>query len=136
MLRLLHFLQMMLDKGRYNGRQLLKPATVALITQNQMGDVSQGGNKFGLGFSIVTAQTAKAPGLSEGSYEWGGIFGTTYWVDPKEKLVALIYTQKYPNTNGRDLVDKFKTAVYQSFVPNQKTAAATSVPASAAGGTK
>ena len=130
------FLQMLLNNGSYNGRPLLKPATVALITQNQMGNVSQGGNKFGLGFSIVTAQTAKAPGLSEGSYEWGGIFGTTYWVDPKEKLVALIYTQKYPNTNGRDLVDKFKTAVYQSFVPNQKTAAATSVPASAAGGTK
>jgi CubicO group peptidase (beta-lactamase class C family) len=113
-----HFLQMMLNNGRYNGRQLLKPATVALITQNQMGEVSQGGNKFGLGFSITTAQNAarQPNGLSEGSYEWGGIFGTTYWVDPKAKLVALVYTQKYPNTTGGDLAGKFKTAVYQSFV--------------------
>ncbi|HEX8328254.1 MAG TPA: serine hydrolase domain-containing protein [Hymenobacter sp.] len=116
-----HFLEMMLNNGTYQGRQLLKPATVALITQNQMGDVSQGGNKFGLGFSIVSAQNAAKQqfGLSEGSYEWGGIFGTTYWVDPKAKLVALIYTQKYPNTTGGDLANKFKEAVYQSFVPSQ-----------------
>ncbi|MDO7852699.1 serine hydrolase domain-containing protein [Hymenobacter convexus] len=115
-----HFLQMMLNNGSYSGRQLLKPATVALITQNQMGEVSQGGNKFGLGFSIVTPQNAKVPGLSAGSYEWGGIFGTTYWVDPKTKLVALIYTQKYPNSTGRDLAGKFKAAVYEAFVPEQK----------------
>jgi CubicO group peptidase (beta-lactamase class C family) len=126
------FLQMLLNNGTYNGRRLLKPATVALITQNQMGDVSQGGNKFGLGFSIVTAQSAaKQPGLSEGSYEWGGIFGTTYWVDPKQKLVALIYTQKYPSSTSRDLADKFKAAVYQSFAPDQKSPAA--APAGAAG---
>ena len=111
------FLQMMLNNGTFNGRQLLKPTTVALITQNQMGAVSQGGNKFGLGFSITSAENAaKQPlGLSEGSYEWGGIFGTTYWVDPRQKLVALIYTQKYPSGTGRDLAGKFKTAVYQSF---------------------
>jgi CubicO group peptidase (beta-lactamase class C family) len=123
-----HFLQMMLDNGRYNGRQLLKPATVALITQNQMGTVSQGGNKFGLGFSITTPQNAKVPGLSAGSYEWGGIFGTTYWVDPQQKLVALVYTQKYPNSTSRDLAGKFKTAVYESFVPDQK-ASGTAAPA-------
>ena len=118
------FLQMMLNNGTYQGHQLLKPATVALITQNQMGAVSQGGNKFGLGFSITTPENAKVPGLSAGSYEWGGIFGTTYWVDPQQKLVGLIYTQKYPNSTGRDLAGKFKTAVYESFVPDQKAAAA------------
>lgn len=109
------FLQMLLNNGTYRGRRLLKPATVALITQNHIGELTQGGNKFGLGFSLTTAQSAKQPGLSPGSYEWGGIFGTTYWVDPKEKLVALIYTQKYPNTIGNDLDDKFKVAVYESL---------------------
>ena len=125
---------MLLNHGTHQGRQLLKPATVALITQNQMGAVSQGGNKFGLGFSIVTPQNAKVPGLSAGSYEWGGIFGTTYWVDPKEKLVALIYTQKYPNSTSRDLASKFKAAVYQSFVPGQKASSGAAAPA--ATGTK
>lgn len=126
-----HFLQMVLNNGTYQGRQLLKPATVALITQNQMGAVSQGGNKFGLGFSITTPENAKVPGLSAGSYEWGGIFGTTYWVDPQQKLVGLIYTQKYPNSTGRDLAGKFKAAVYESFVPDQKPAATPASPAAA-----
>jgi CubicO group peptidase (beta-lactamase class C family) len=115
------FLQMLLNEGTYKGRRLLKPATVALITQNQMGEVNQGNNKFGLGFSITTAKSAaaKQPGLSAGSYEWGGIFGTTYWVDPKHKLVALIYTQKYPSGTAHDLADKFKTAVYESYTSNE-----------------
>ena len=112
-----HFLQMLLDQGTYQGRRLLRPATVALMTQNQIGEVNQGDHKFGLGFSLTTAEhAAKHPGgLSAGSYEWGGIFGTTYWVDPQQKLVVLIYTQKYPNSTSRDLADKFKVAVYQSF---------------------
>ena len=128
------FLQMLLNNGTYNGRRLLKPATVALITQNHIGELNQGNNKFGLGFSITSAESAatQQPGLSEGSYEWGGIFGTTYWVDPKQKLVALIYTQKYPSSTSRDLADKFKAAVYQSFAPGQKLPVP-AAPASAAG---
>jgi CubicO group peptidase (beta-lactamase class C family) len=108
------FLQMMLNGGEYNGRRYLKPATVQLITSNQIGAIEQGQNKFGLGFSITTAKTADASGLSEGSYEWGGIFGTTYWVDPKLKVVALLYTQKYPNTTARDLAGKYKLQVRQA----------------------
>ncbi|OON69737.1 serine hydrolase domain-containing protein [Hymenobacter sp. CRA2] len=107
-------LQMLLNEGEYGGRRLLQPATVRLMTTNQIGALEQGGNKFGLGFSITTAATAAKSGLSEGSYEWGGIFGTTYWVDPKLKVVALLYTQKYPNTTARDLPAKFKQQVRQA----------------------
>ena len=110
------FLQMLLNGGEYRGRRLLKPETVALMTQNQMGAVRQGNNKFGLGFSIVTAAGAAQSGLTEGSYEWGGIFGTTYWVDPKEKIVALLYTQKWPNTTAADLPAKFKRLVYEAIL--------------------
>ncbi|MGI4871735.1 MAG: serine hydrolase domain-containing protein [Janthinobacterium lividum] len=109
------FLQMMLNGGTYNGRRLLKPATVALMTQNQTGDVNQGLNKFGLGFSITTARSAAQTGLSEGTFEWGGIFGTTYWADPKEKLVVLLYTQKYPNSTGASLTPQFKKLVYEAL---------------------
>ncbi|TGD78867.1 serine hydrolase domain-containing protein [Hymenobacter wooponensis] len=115
------FLQMMLNGGQYNGKRLLKPETVRLMTSNQIGEVMQGLNKFGLGFSIVTAKGAAQSGLSEGSFEWGGIFGTTYWVDPKEKIVALLYTQKYPNSYG-DLADKFKHLVRETVIES-KTAA-------------
>ena len=53
---------MLLNGGEYRGKRLLKPATVALMTRNQIGAVDQGMNKFGLGFSIVTAQGAAQSG--------------------------------------------------------------------------
>ena len=108
------FLQMLLNGGEYNGRRILSPATVRMITTNQIGEVNQGENKFGLGFSITTARGAAKLGVSEGSFDWGGIFGTTYWVDPKTGIVALLYTQKYPNTSG-NLNDKFRVLVYQTI---------------------
>jgi CubicO group peptidase (beta-lactamase class C family) len=113
------FLQMMLNDGTYNGHRFLKPETVKLITQNQMGEVNQGLNKFGLGFSIVTPQAAAQTGQTAGSYEWGGIFGTDYWVDPTEKLVVLLYTQKYPHTNTPDMVPRFRKLVYAALAKRQ-----------------
>jgi CubicO group peptidase (beta-lactamase class C family) len=113
------FLQMMLNGGTYNSHRFLKPETVQLITQNQMGEVNQGLNKFGLGFSIVTPQAAAQTGQTAGSYEWGGIFGTDYWVDPTEKLVVLLYTQKYPHTNTPDLVPRFRKLVYAALAKRQ-----------------
>jgi CubicO group peptidase (beta-lactamase class C family) len=52
-------------------------------------------------------------GITEGSFAWGGYFSTTYWVDPKEKIVALIYTQQSPMRS--DMQNKFKALVYQSL---------------------
>ncbi|MCC9135469.1 serine hydrolase domain-containing protein [Pontibacter silvestris] len=112
------FLQMLLNGGEYNGQRILKPATVRLMTSNQIGEVNQGDNKFGLGFSVTTkAGAAKSP-VSVGTFGWGGIFGTTYWVDPKEGIVALLYTQKYPNSHG-DLEDKFRELVYQAITDSE-----------------
>lgn len=112
------FLQMLLNKGEYNGKRLLSPATVNLMTTNQIGELNTGDNKFGLGFSIATEKGAAKLPVSEGTYDWGGIFGTTYWVDPKEGIVALLYTQKFPNSYG-DLSDKFRVLVYQAIMESQ-----------------
>jgi CubicO group peptidase (beta-lactamase class C family) len=109
------FLQMLLNNGAYNGKRLLSPATVSIITTNQIGELSNNGNKFGLGFGIATTKEAARIGIPEGSFEWGGYFGTTYWVDPKNGIVALLYTQKTPNTHG-SLADKFRVQVYQAIM--------------------
>ncbi|GAA4430141.1 serine hydrolase domain-containing protein [Pontibacter saemangeumensis] len=112
------FLQMLLNKGTYNGKRLLSPATVQLMTTNQIGELNMGDNKFGLGFGIATAKGAAQLPVSVGTYDWGGIFGTTYWVDPKEGIVALLYTNKFPNSYG-DLSDKFRVLVYQAIMESQ-----------------
>ena len=108
------FLQMLLNKGSYNGAQILSPRVVEMMTQNQIGDLAFGNNKFGLGFEITTEKGASESPKNVGSFAWGGYFGTTYWADPKDKLVCLIMTQQVPNSH-RDLAKKFEVLVYQAM---------------------
>ena len=108
------FLQMLLNKGEYNGKRLLSRRTVELITCNQIGDLNLGVDKFGLGFEITTERGQSVLGISEGSFAWGGYFGTTYWADPKERLVCLLFMQQSPLSH-REIQSKFKALVYQTL---------------------
>lgn len=108
------FLQMLLNKGVYNGKRFLSGRTVELITSNQIGDLNLGYNKFGLGFELTTARGQAVLGVSEGSFSWGGYFGTTYWADPKERIVAMIFCQQTPLSHG-EIQGKFRALVYQAI---------------------
>ncbi|MBO0931188.1 serine hydrolase domain-containing protein [Fibrella aquatilis] len=108
------FLQMVLNGGTYNGKQLLGPATVRLMLQNQIGALNVGDSKFGLGFGIATPASAARLPVSVGSFSWGGFFGTDYWADPQQGIIGMVITQKVPNSYG-DLNDKFKVLVYQAL---------------------
>ncbi len=109
------FLQMILNKGSYKGKQILARHTVDMISQNQIGALSLGPDKFGLGFQITTKEGSGKLGVSEGSLSWGGFFGTVYWADPKEQLIGLFFVQQSPITHG-ELGDKFKVLVYQALL--------------------
>ena len=108
------FLQMMLNGGEYNGKRLLSRNTVRMMTMNQIGDIDFGVNKFGLGFGITTVKGSTLLPQNEGSYEWGGAFATTYWVDPKEKLIGILYRQLWGTTHS-DASDKYKVMVYSAL---------------------
>lgn len=108
------FLQMLLNNGEYNGKRILSRRTVELITANQIGTLNLGNNKFGLGFEIMTAEGQAELGISEGSFSWGGYFGTTYWADPKERIVGLLFMQQVPLSHG-EIQEKFKAMVYQAL---------------------
>lgn len=108
------FLQMLLNKGEYNGKRLLSRRTVELMTSNQIGDLSLGTDKFGLGFEITSKEGQAVLGVSEGSFAWGGFFGTTYWADPRERLVCLLFTQDFPLSHS-EIQGKFKVLVYQAL---------------------
>lgn len=113
------FLQMLLNGGEYNGKRILSPSTVRLMTTNQIGDLYTGLQKFGLGFGITTPKEAAKLPLSIGSFGWGGYFGTTYWADPKEGIIGMIMTQKVPNSSY-DLSDKFRVLLYQSITDSEQ----------------
>ena len=108
------FLQMLLNGGRYNGVQVLFPRTIQMMTSGQMNFTRDGYDNFGLGFNITSCLSAARGPRHEGSFSWGGFFGTTYWVDPKAGLIGLFMTQQTPNSHA-DLETKFEQLLYASF---------------------
>jgi CubicO group peptidase (beta-lactamase class C family) len=107
------FLQLFLNKGEYNGVRLLSRKTVELMLTNQLQ--SPIAEKAGLGFGLETPENDYKSPFTIGSFSWGGAFSTNYWADPKEKLIALIYTNIYNNKHG-ELMEKYKALVYQSII--------------------
>jgi CubicO group peptidase (beta-lactamase class C family) len=84
------------------------------MTSGQLDFLYNGMDNFGLGFEITSAKSAARHPRNEGSFSWGGYYGTTYWADPKEHLVCLIMTQHTPNTHG-EIATKFESLVYASL---------------------
>lgn len=108
------FLQMLLNKGSYNGKQILGRRTVELMLSPQLADNLFGDDNFCLGFALTSKKSANLKMPNEGSFAWGGYYGTTYWADPKEKLICLIMTQQNPNSHY-DYVDKIRNIIYGSL---------------------
>jgi CubicO group peptidase (beta-lactamase class C family) len=108
------FMQMLLNGGEYNGNRILSRISIKMMTENQIGDLSLGDNKFGLGFGIVTEKGAGKTPASVGTFDWGGMFSSSYWIDPKEKIVAQLFLNQFPNSHG-EIHNKFKALVYQAL---------------------
>lgn len=112
------FAQMLLNGGALDGARLLSPKTVELMTASHTADLPGSGlvgagAQFGLGFRVVTDVAATQTLGSNGLYGWSGIYGTVFWVDPKERLVAIMLVQRYP---GSTVAGAFQPLVYQALV--------------------
>ena len=113
-----HFAQMLANGGQLNGKRLLSPHTVALMSSNHTGEMFPGqlGRPSGMGFGFaveVVVDAIKADSRrSNGSFGWDGAFGTHFWVDPKEKIIAVLMLQ----TANRSLHRDFENAVMQAIV--------------------
>ena len=122
----LRFAQMMLNRGELDGRRILKPETVALMTRNQLprhmlpltfngverGDYS--GYGFGLGYCINLDPKGTAAAGSAGDFSWGGLADTYCWVDPDKEMVAMLMQQFRPSLHHAGRRD-FRNAVYQAL---------------------
>jgi CubicO group peptidase (beta-lactamase class C family) len=108
------FLQMLLNKGKYNGQQIIGRRTAELMVSPQLNPGLMGNDNFGLGFQIQSEKSANLKMRSKGSFSWGGYYGTTYWADPKENMVVLIMTQHTPNSNGF-LSGRIENIIYGSL---------------------
>jgi CubicO group peptidase (beta-lactamase class C family) len=110
------FLSMLLNGGELEGKRILSRKSVELMTVDHLNGVAyQPGQGFGLGFSVVKDLGAVGRPGSVGEFGWGGAYHSVYWVDPKEQLVVVYFTQLIPARNLDDH-DKLRALVYQSIV--------------------
>jgi methyl acetate hydrolase len=128
------FLQMLLNKGTFNGAQVLKPETVALMGQNHIGDLnvvtlktirpdlSNDANFFpdmqhewGLSFDI-NPEPGPA-GRSPDSLCWAGLFNTYFWIDPTKRVTGTIMTQLLPFADAEllKLYAQFESGLYEAL---------------------
>jgi CubicO group peptidase (beta-lactamase class C family) len=115
------FAQMLLNGGSLDGVRLLSPKTIELMTTSHTADLPSAGllgagGQFGLGFRITTDLGASETLGSTGMYGWSGIYGTNFWVDPKERLIGILMVQRYP---GSTAAAAFQAMVYQAVTRSE-----------------
>ena len=114
----MRFGQMLVNGGVLNGKRLLSPRTIDLMAANHVGDLytGTGGSAKGLGFGltvdVVLDNAASGRRVSNGTFGWGGAFGTHFWVDRKEALVGVLMVQEPVNSLRAD----FQNAVMQAII--------------------
>lgn len=124
------FLRAYLAGGSLGGVRILRPETVALMSENHIGDlgvpaqrsflsrsadfsfIADGRDKWGLGFLINADRT---PGKrAAGSLAWAGINNSYFWIDPASGIAGTIMMQFLPfaDPNALAVYDAFERAVY------------------------
>jgi methyl acetate hydrolase len=130
----LTLIRALLAGGTLNGVSILRPETVALMGQNQIGDIDVGilkttapalSNDVDLcpgvtrkwGFGHMINMQPLAGGRSAGSLTWGGLLNTYYWIDPARKIAAVFMTQVLPFADGRALrlYRQFEHGIYAAL---------------------
>ena len=109
------FAQMLVNGGELNGKRLLSPRTVTYMASVHASDKLEGrtpGEGFGLSVRVVRDAVASGSRVSDGSFGWSGAYGTHFWVDQKEDLIAIMMIQ----TPVRGMSPEFENAVMQAII--------------------
>lgn len=118
----LRFCEMLLRGGELDGVRILAPKTIDLMTINHMPDgvvqriagaYELPGRGYGLGFGMITDRAKAGATASTGTYWWGGAANTAFWIDPKERLVAVAMTQRFPGE--LPIGEQLQTLVFQAL---------------------
>lgn len=88
------FLQMYLNKGRYNGERFLSRTTVNTMMENQVDTLAGKFRGHGLAFGLLNDEAERIGGMgSSESFDWGGYFNTLYFADPEENIIGILLKQ-------------------------------------------
>ena len=117
----LRFCQMLLNGGELDGKRVLSRKTVELMTMDHLGETRRAssiltkGYGFGLDFAVHANPAGSGLNGSAGEFNWGGLAGTIFWVDPAEELIGLYMIQMLP-PRFEDSRNQFKRLAYQAIV--------------------
>ena len=127
---------MLLNKGEIAGRRILKPETVALMTENHIGDlhVAVDGTRpqpgaeavrFGLDFAVHVDPKSIGLPYGKGTYYWGGAAGTWFWVDPVNDLafIGMIQMQGGNRPGGMNFRADSAALVYAALARSATSSA-------------
>jgi CubicO group peptidase (beta-lactamase class C family) len=102
-----------LEAIRKGGAPILRADSARAMVENQIGELNapflNAGNRFGFGFGVTVDPKAAGRPAGTGTFSWGGIYGTTFWVDPGAKLTVVIFTNVAGDT---PLVGDIEKAIY------------------------
>ena len=113
------FAQMLLDGGKLGDTRLVSRKTVEVMASPLLPASTPGrtaGEAYGAGVRVVTDSAARGTWLTAGSFGWSGAFNTHFFIDPKERLVAIFMTQSKLLETRQQLREDFETAVMQALV--------------------
>ena len=105
------FIKMLEGRGKSGDVRIVSSRTIDLMTQNHLpnnADISTFGRPigeeflydglgFGLGFSVVVDQAKTRVACPKGTFAWGGMASTAFWVDPVNEISAMFFTQLIPS---------------------------------------
>ena len=121
------FARMLLNGGELDGVRILQPATVRMMSTSQLDPATsdrswlvsdKGEMGFGIDFAVRIDSPKKRDGKAGevGEFFWDGAANTLFWVDPKNKLTAVLFTQ-YKPFGKVPLHRDFRAAIYSSMDP-------------------
>ncbi|MBQ8100677.1 MAG: beta-lactamase family protein [Paludibacteraceae bacterium] len=108
------FCQMILNGGTFNEKRIIGRKTLEMMQKNGTGSM-RGEIGFGMAWDVFTPENAHNTIVSEGSMRWGGMFGSDYIIDPKEKLIVLMYVNNMPNLSGFNPKTLMHNVTYQAL---------------------
>ena len=114
----IRFVQMILNEGTLDGQQILKPDTVKVMMTNHIGDArAMGGGGFGWGGAVKTAAPTDNAPAPVGTYDWFGIDGSWFWVDPVNDIgfVGMIQRRGNPGPGSINLRAESQQLVYKAL---------------------
>jgi CubicO group peptidase (beta-lactamase class C family) len=114
------FTEMLLNGGQLNGVRILAPRTVEMMRTNYVNPEALktmgAGTGWSLGFQVVTDAAAAGVPESDGSYNWYGIAGTWFWIDPKEDFAFIGMLQNQNLGAARQIHALSRNLVYQAIM--------------------